>query len=265
VTVDLLETVERRVIPRLHASFKKTLREPAHPLIPVDATHRLDVPEFADLMLGGTVEGACARIDLSRAAGRSLESIYLHLLAPTASHLRDLWSDDLCGFADVTFAFCALQSVIRHYAPAFCAEAMRPANGSRILLLGPSGANDEVLAPLVGLMILSQFFRREGWDTAVDHDLTSERFRQTIGEWFDMVEVVAVNDRQLDAIAAGIRAIRRGSPNPSLGIVVCGQVFCDRPEYIGLVGADLMASDPLTSVSQATAFSKRLTPQRCFA
>lgn len=252
--IDLLPTVDKNVIPLLHAALQKDLQRPQHPLISGQAALQEEVSDFSERMLSGTLEDACDHVDSLRVAGRSLESIYLKLLAPTACLLRDLWSNDFCGFADVTFALCNLQGVLRRYAQDFYAEAASPESGSRVLVVTPSGDGMDVLTPMFGLMLMSQFFRRDGWDASIERDLTCGRFRQTAGEWFDLVEVLAANDRQLDEIASGIRAIRRGSPNPSIGIIVCGKVFSDRPDYIGLVGADLMAADPLSSLSQARAF-----------
>ncbi len=252
--INLLPTIDRNVIPLLHAALQKDLRRPQHPLISGEAALREEVSDFSERMIGGTLEGACDRIDALRVAGRSLESIYLKLLAPAACHLRDLWSNDFCGFADLTFALCNMQGVLRRYAQDFYAEATCSESGSRVLVVTPSGDDMDVLTPMFGLMLMSQFFRRDGWDASIERDLTCGHFRQTAGEWFDMVEVLAGNDRQLDEIASGIRTIRRGSPNPSIGVIVCGQIFSERPDYIGLVGADLMASDPLSSLSQAKTF-----------
>ena len=260
--VDLRLTIDKSVIPLLHAALQKDLRRPAHPLISGEAALHEEVSDFSECLLGGTLSAACDRIDSLRLAGRSLECIFLKLLAPTACHLRDLWSNDLCGFADVVFALCNLQSILRHYAQDFCAEAQALDSGSRILVVTPSSDGIDGMTPMFGLMLLSQFFRRDGWDAVIERDLACDHFRQTTGEWFDLVEVLAANDGQLDEIASGIRKIRRGSPNPALGIIVCGQIFSERPDYIALVGADLMASDPLTSLTQARSLVTRRAQNR---
>ena len=62
-------------------------------------------------------------------------------------------------------------------------------------------------------------------------------------QWFDVVEFLVSGDKQLDALAAGIQMIRRESPNRSVGVMVCGQVFIEHPELVLLVGADLTATD----------------------
>ena len=50
---------------------------------------------------------AARHVDAATAAGLrgrgvSVEALYVHLLAPAARHLGELWEDDRCHFADVT-------------------------------------------------------------------------------------------------------------------------------------------------------------------
>lgn len=257
---DLHSTVVQSVIPRLHAALQKDLQRPLHHLISAKVSLRDEVVEFAEHLLSGEQDAACDRVDSLRRRGCSLESIYLELLVPTARHLRELWSDDCCGFADVTFALANLQGILRRYATDFLGEATTREYGARVLLVAPSGDGIDALTPMFGLVLTSQFFRRGGWETAIERDLNCDAFGRTVHEWFDLVEVLAANDSQLDDIASGIRRIRRGSPNRSLGVIVCGKIFSDRPDYIRLVGADLMASDPLSSLSEADSFVMRRAP-----
>jgi hypothetical protein len=232
--------------------MRRSLQGPAHHLI-YQSKASTEVADFADLMRSNDLGGACDRIDALRSEGRSLESIYLDVLAPAASHLRDLWSDDFCGFADVTLALCNLQAILRLLATDFLADATE--TGQRTLLVAPQPSDDiDVGLPVFGLMLMAQFFRRDGWEARIECDMTRVAARGALSrEWFDLVEIMTQSDKDLDRVAAGIRAIRRDSPNRSIGVIVCGQVFADHPEFVRLVGADLMATDPLSSLAQAKA------------
>ena len=261
--INLMPAVRSQIIPRLHAALQESLQKPRHPLVAGGNHLSNEISAFADRSLASDDQGIRDRVDALRVEGRSLESIYLDVLAPTACHLRDLWSDDLCGLADVTLALCTLQAVLRHYASDFYAEASSKDTGLRALLVSPSQKQADVGLPTFGLLLMSEFFRREGWDAWAERDLSSESFRGAVlGEWFDLVEVLATSDKQLDEISSGIRALRRGSPNPSIGVIVCGQVFIDHPEFVRLVGADLMAADPLSSLSQAKDYITRTTQRK---
>ena len=257
-SINLIPTIQKQVIPRLHAALQNSLSTQRRSLAiepsGVSGERQADneISALADRLLASDQKGVHDSVDALRIEGRSLESIYLNVFAPAACRLRDLWSNDYCGLADVTLALCTLQSTLRHYATDFYAEVARLDSGMRALLVSPSEKRAHVALPTFGLLLMSEFFRREGWDAWVERDLTSGSFRgAVVGEWFDLVEVLATSDEQLDEISSGIRAIRRGSPNPAIGVIVCGQVFIDHPEFVRLVGADSMAVDPLSSLSQA--------------
>jgi hypothetical protein len=113
-------------------------------------------------------------------------------------------------------------------------------------------------------MMVSEFFRRGGWEAWIEPDLSVAAFDDTVRhQWFDVVELLVANDGQLDGIASSIRTIRRGSANRSVGVIVCGQVFVDHPEFVRMVGADLISSEPRTSLIQANRFvSLSIPPAR---
>ena len=258
-SLDLRRAVRVAVIPRLRAALASKLDEPVHPLIsgvvaPREDRTRITHDEVAGLaseLLADDRGAAHKRIDALRRFGVSLETILIHLLAPAACHLRALWQDDLCGLAEMALAFCALQGLLRHHATEFRAEGGQPDTGLRALIASPLHRGIDVDLPVFGLLLTSEFFRRAGWDACSERDLTSGLFRDTVRGWFDLVEVLATSDTQLDEIAAGIKSIRRDSPNPGVSVIVCGQVFADHPEFVGMVGADTMATDPLSSLAQA--------------
>ena len=269
--VDVRHTVEMQVIPRLHAALKSTIEKPRHPIIErkinTDGERAMQralgraidqdasVAAFTDRLLADDHNGAESQIDAMRHDSQSLESIYLHLLAPAAYRIKLMWSEDVCGFAEATLALLTLQTLVRQYAPAFHAESGARETGLRALLVSPVTNGCDIGLPMFGLMLMSEFFRREGWEAWIERDLTGGKVRDTVlGEWFDLVEILATSENQLDEIAAGIRALRRRSINPRIGVMVCGQVFVDHPECVGLVGADFKADDPVSSLRQANAF-----------
>ena len=280
--------VRDEVVPRLHAALSAPL---AGRVAPAEArsirarpalrsplgerTARDEVLAFAKAMLADDIEGASARVAVLRAGGQSLESIFLHVFAPTACHLRDLWSDDLCGSADVTLAICNLRTLMRHHAAAFEANGSETGRRALIVSATPAGGIDVGL-PLFELTMAAQFFRREGWQPRIECGLYHPAVRQAArGEWFDLVTILASNagrtdgdtmdGEQLAAMAAGIRTIRREAPNRALGVIVCGSAFVRSPELVARVGADCAARDAATSLAQAGRLVARAAGQRCDA
>lgn len=268
--LSLKDIVEQQVVPRLYDAHRSGVRRnDLHPAasqltLPVNSALGDEVTALGDRLLVNDHAGACDRIEALRIEGRSLECLYLDLLTPTASYLRRLWSEDVCGFAEITLALLNLQAVLRRFAPAFRAERQMPENGLRTLLASPKRVGADVTAAMFGLMMISEFFRRGGWEAWIEPDLSVAAFDDTVRhQWFDVVELLVSNDGQLDGIASSIRTIRRGSANRSVGVIVCGQVFVDHPEFVRMVGADLTSSEPRTSLIQANRFvSLSIPPAR---
>jgi hypothetical protein len=155
-TLDLRAIVERQVVPRLHDLHRNDLRQtPPQPILQGVSALEDEVTALCDRLLANDHAGACGRIDALRIEGRSLECIYLHLLTPAASHLRRLWSEDLCGFAEATLALLNLQSVLREFAPAFRAELGTTETGHRALLAAPHRTGVDVAAAMVVMVVVS--------------------------------------------------------------------------------------------------------------
>jgi MerR family transcriptional regulator, light-induced transcriptional regulator len=240
----LNRTIENNVIPSLvvaHAS-------PQERRLDLGAAGR-DCPfdeaaTLAEQMLAGDTISACAHIEALRSLGHTLETIYLQLFVPAAIELRQRWNNDLCGFAEVTLALWRLQQLLRHHSVEFRAEAARKETGRRVLLVPTPRETHDLSYAMFGLVLMSEFFRRDGWEAWIEPDSTSPEFAKVVHEqWFDVVEFLVNGDKQLDALASRIRIIRRETPNRAIGIMVYGQVFIEHPELVLQVGADLTAKD----------------------
>jgi hypothetical protein len=249
--IRLNRTIEAQIIPRLLLAHHNPppAASATQPIAEAALPH---VTAVADRLLADDGESVSARIEEFRAQGHSLETVYLQFLAPVALRLRQLWADDLCGFAEATLALWRLQQIMRTYSVAFRAEAERQETGRRALLLPTPREKYDLSYVMFGLCMRSEFFRRDGWEAWIESDTSSSAFGEVIrNQWFDVVEFVVSGDKQLDALATGIRLIRRQSPNRSIGVMVCGQVFIEHPELVLLVGADRTATDARQGSVQA--------------
>jgi MerR family transcriptional regulator, light-induced transcriptional regulator len=248
----LAKAIEAKIIPSLVLAHRA---EPVRAVIPADrqrTPQSTEIIALAEKALAADVPALCAEIETLRLEGRSLETIYAELLAPAASYLRMLWHDDLCGFAEVTLALWRLQQVLREFSLAFQGEAERLDKGRRALLVPAPREKHDLSFVMFGLAMMSQFLRRDGWDAWIEPDATTSQFADIVrSQWFDVVEFLVSGDKQLDALAAAIRQLRRDSPNRSVGVMVCGQVFIEHPELVLLLGADSTAADARQGVLRA--------------
>jgi hypothetical protein len=247
----LERAVEFEIVPRLVLAHQHH----ATPQGRAAAAARLDYPNevkaFAEMILGRNEDAAGSHIQSLRAQGVPLEAIYLKLLSPTARYLKYQWLEDERDFADVTLGLWRLQQLLREFSAMFRSDTQR-ASGLRALLThGPTEPHD--LGYLMfGLVLLGEFFRRDGWEAWIEPSPKALELSDTIhNEWFDVVEFMVSGQKRLDELAATIKMVRKASMNQSLGILLCGQMFVEHPELVLLVGGDMPAADPRDAAKEA--------------
>lgn len=163
-----------------------------------------DVKAFAKLVLLHDTSVAHSYIRALRTQGTSLETICLNLLAPTARHLGDLWSEDLCDFTDVTVGLCRLHQVLREFSADFQSEVEQYETdqrecGRRVLLLPVPGEQHSF-----GLLMVAEFFRRSSWDVWGGPAASSDDLISLVrSEWFAMVGLSLSCERHLDGLKSG--------------------------------------------------------------
>lgn len=241
----LVDTINREVIPRLLLARRS---EPVQPVAArAEAPSTQDVAQLADLVLASGSGDAAALVAAIRARGNSIETLYLDLLAPAARRLGELWNTDERGFAEVTLGLGRLQQLLRDLSPEFQNELRRRLPG-RCILLTPVPGDQHTF----GLSMVEEFFRRAGWDVWSGQLSSSRELLGMVGsQWFAVVGISTGSEARLDTVSSAIRAIRRASLNPAVGILVGGPIFVDQPALAGLVGADATAADGRQATEQA--------------
>lgn len=248
----LRDTVEFEIVPRLVLACGLQAHEQAanFPAPGVVSDH--EVHNFAKVILGQDHDTAYGYVDAELAKGRSLEQIYVQLIAPAARHLRQLWADDVCDFAEATLALWRLQQLLRDFSPAFRSEGAQRSTGLRALLAPAPGETKDLAYLMFELALVGEFFRRDGWDAWIEPDSDAGSFVQLVKQqWFDVVEFLVSGDKRLDALASRIRSVRRDSPNHAVRVVVCGPAFTKNPELVLVVGGDSPVADAGQGIGQA--------------
>lgn len=233
--------VEAQILPRLVLAH-------AAPAAPGPA--RIDgasIGALTRIVLGNDGAGACTFIDALRERGAALDDLYIDLLTPTARRLGELWLEDVCTFADVTIGLGCLHQVLRENGNAFVADE-RPFRASRRILLAPAPGEHHIF----GLTMVAEFFRRAGWSVAHEIGLSRHTLVRIVqAEFFALVGLSIGSGERVEAVGPAVRAIRRGSRNPSVGVMVGGPVLVEHPELASMLGADATAGDARGAVAQA--------------
>ena len=255
----LVRTIEGEVIPRLMLAHRA---EPGfaaagaadEPLKPSEA----EIAEMARLAVAHDLPVTLSYVEAMRARGMTLEVVLLELLAPAARHLGELWEDDRCDFTDVTLGLCRLHQALTHLGSGSRTDC-EPVENERRALLAPAPGEQHTF----GVLMVSEFFRRAGWDAAhVTGVMEGDVLQAVRADWYDIVGFSLSCESRLDILAGTIRAVRRASRNPSVGVMVGGRVFVEKPDLVTAVGADAMATDGRQAPHQARELLE-LVARRC--
>jgi MerR family transcriptional regulator, light-induced transcriptional regulator len=235
----LARTVETEIIPRLmwlHRQGGAVGREAAsNEQVELGETQTI---EFTELILQGH-EPAVAYLEALVLRGVPMDALCLHLLAPAARRLGDLWDADICDFTVVTIALGRLQVLLHGLASGMRLQRSPSSTGRSALFVPVPGEQHTF-----GLTMVCDFFRTSGWQVRGETTLPAEALVDLVRDHrFDLVGVSIGNDRSIDALAKLIRAIRKSSKNRAVYVLAGGPLLVSRPQIAALVGADATAPD----------------------
>lgn len=249
----LRRTIEGEIIPRLlvahrvatpHPSVRKSIGRPIGPE---------DVQEFTRLVLQHDLAVANTYVEALRTEGASLQSVLLDLLSPAARQLGEMWEQDVCDFTEVTVGLARLQQVLRNFSPSFESEDSKPNAGLRALLVPAPGEQHTF-----GLLIVEEFFRREGWDVWGGLSVSqAELIDIASKQWIDAIGFSISNVTLIESFITSINELRAASRNRDVMVMVGGKLVASQPELVRAVGADLTANDGQQAVAAAMTFLKR--------
>ncbi len=244
----LARLIEGDIIPRLLLNHRDAMATS----MPSATAANTEIPDkFADQFAAATlteeVAPLLARVEALMAGGVSVETIYLHLLAPAARRLGSWWDEDACDFVDVTMGLWRLQEIVNALAALIPGVAVVEGSARRALFSPAPGEQHGL-----GAIMVEEFFRRAGWQTwsapALDED---ELVGLASGREFDVIGLTVSVERHVQPLGRTIAAVRRASRNPDVRILVGGRVFTENPGLAQQVGADGTAADGQLAVALA--------------
>lgn len=249
----LLRTIEGEVIPRLLLVHGTDRGERPRG----EEVSRADVEALTSLLLMRSepdIEDFIAGVERR---GVSTETIFAELLGASARLLGVMWEQDLCDFTDVTVGLSRLQRTLHRMSCRFDIEGHGPSNGRAILLAPTPGEQHSF-----GLSLVSEFFRRAGWEVH-EHQLHTEA--ELIGfarrHPLSMVGFSLSSETLLERLDSVIKAVRANSVHRGVGVMVGGRFFHEHPDYVAEVGADATALDGRQAVVQAESLYRLNAPK----
>jgi MerR family transcriptional regulator, light-induced transcriptional regulator len=245
----LVSTIEIEVIPRLMFAFK--LRENADSreklneaaLLPTAA----DVEQLVKTILDPRDQEPAAFVAECLQRGIDLEHLYLGLLAPAARRLGELWDDDECDFSSVTLGIWRLHKIIHECSAAFQAGHAQ-ASTRRTALLAPAPGSQHTF----GIIMVSEFFRREGWDICGGPDHSEDEILEVCkGQWLDLLGLSLGSELHASRVRDLITRARQVALNPAMIVMVGGAVCDGSTDLATELGADAASNNATVALEIA--------------
>ena len=244
----LEQLVKTEILPRLTLARSGTSAQTATTAAE-PATMPDETTELVHLLLSTDGTSASVFVDRLQARGASAAALYLGIITQAARALGELWQQDRCDFAQVTISLGRLQQIVRALSPNFQTGAPSKSVHADTALLLPAPGEQHSF----GLVILAEFFRREGWNVTGGPVSTGYDAASLVrGTWVDVAGFSIGSMQCLDALTRCIHAVRKASRNRSLAVLVGGPLLLERPDLVGRVGADATAIDAPSAVRQAS-------------
>ena len=245
----LRSVIESQIIPRLlqaHAAYAASNAQAFHTIFEPSSA---EVESFATLCVQFTPENASSFVMQLQRDGVSNDDIFLKLMAPAARCLGTWWEDDRVDFTVVTLGLLHMQQ-LTHQLGYDYHQAPKMAGPVRRVMLAAAPGSQHIL----GLVMVSEFFRKEGWQVVVEIANTErEIFQAAANEWFDLIGLSVGIVEQIPSLTALIAHVKKSSRNPATPVLLGGPAFFSSSATAESLGADGISTDALHGLKLASA------------
>jgi methanogenic corrinoid protein MtbC1 len=245
----ILAVIESEIVPRL---LRAQRVDKSH-LSLVPSTRAMptqqEIAAFLELCIGPEPMAAQAFVDRLLQDGLNTEHIFLELITPAARALGARWDDDTLDFMQVTHGLVQLHAITHEIGFAYEQGPRIQGDIKRAMIASAPGSEH-----LLGPTIVSEFFRRGGWQVVVEISPSAKELAQAVAsEWFDTVGLSVSINQQLNGLDALVTQIRQRSRNPRLSVLLGGPIFTVRDFQASAFGADGICTDAKDAVAMAIA------------
>jgi methanogenic corrinoid protein MtbC1 len=256
----LRSVIESQIIPRLlqaHTNFASN----AQAFNTVYEPESADVEAFASLCVQASPEKASNLVRQLQRDGVSNDDIFLKLMAPAARCLGTWWEEDKTDFTVVTLGLLHMQQLTHELGYDFHEAPQNVGPVRRVMLAAAPGSQH-----ILGLVMVSEFFRKEGWQVVVEIANTEkEIFQAAANEWFDLIGLSVGLVEQIPTLPALIKRLKKSSRNPETPVLLGGPAFFSSDATPESLGASGISTDALQGLKLACALVDPLKRSRVHA
>ncbi len=243
----ILSIIESNIIPRLLSSrnvdTSVSASLPASRALPSEK----EVEEFALMCISDDHLAPQAFINRMLNEGLTKENIFLDLITPAARYLGAQWELNLLDFYLVTHGLVRLHSVTHNIGFSYMDGPLVQGEVRRIMIASAPGSEH-----LLGPLIVSEFFRKEGWQVVLEISPSLKELVQAVGnEWFDAIGLSISIQDQLSELSSLVSQIKKSSRNPRVAILLGGPIFTLNEYAASDFGASGICTDAKDAVPLA--------------
>jgi methanogenic corrinoid protein MtbC1 len=245
----LRNVIESQIIPRLleaHTSLSASNEQAFNSAYAPDSAA---VESFANCCVDASPEKASSFVRQLQRDGVSNDDIFLKLMAPAARRLGTWWEEDRTDFTVVTLGLLRMQQLTHELGYDYHAAPQMPGAVRRIMLAAAPGSQH-----ILGLVMVSEFFRKEGWQVVVEIANTEkEIFQAAANEWFDLIGLSVGLVEQIPTLGGLIGRMKKASRNPETPVLLGGPAFFSSDATAQSLGANGISLDALHGLKLASA------------
>jgi methanogenic corrinoid protein MtbC1 len=245
----LTEVIETQIIPRLVQAHRVALPDANAPTAGPGISPK-QLASFVALSKSSSSSETTQVIDELLHQGVTTDRIFLELIAPAARQLGVMWEQDLCDFTEVTCGLVRMHEITHRLGFEYQNGPQLGGDVQRIMLASAPGSQH-----FLGMTIVSDFFRKAGWDVVIEISLSENELMHAVNnEWFDVIGISCATEAQLKTLPGLIRALKASSGNPEPGILLGGPIFTVQQHDARSLGADGICIDVKEAVALAASF-----------
>lgn len=240
--------IESQIIPRLlqahpHAGAANS-QHFALAYTPTEA----EVIAFSELCVSRGAEDVLSFVEGLLLNDVNSDSIFLNLIAPAARHLGLMWDQELADFTQVTMGLLRMHQITHRIGYEYQSGPQKAGASKRIMLASAPGSQH-----ILGLAMVSEFFRKSGWQIVVEITNTpSELYAAAKNEWFDLIGLSVGLTQQLDGLQELVITLKQTSRNPKIPVLLGGPAFLSHSVTAQSLGADAISTDALEGIQIAS-------------
>ena len=236
--------IESDIIPRLLSSksIELSTYSEIDPQRALPQQHEIE--EFVLLCIGDDPDASHKFVDRMLQEGLRKENIFLDLITPAARLMGAQWDSDLMDFYKVTHGLARLHTVTHNIGFSYQNGPMIKGDIERIMIASAPGSEH-----LLGPTIVSEFFRKDGWQVVMEISPTVNELVQSVNnEWFDAVGLSISIQAQLKDLTLLISQIKKLSRNRDVVVVLGGPIFTIQNLNAADFGAAAICTDAKDAV-----------------